>query len=411
MCLNRVIWLWALCLPACAQSVSALVEEALKNNREVLAAQKRYEAARQRPSRAASLPDPMLSLGYTSVGSPRPLAGIGTAVAANAGVMVSQELPAPGKLKLRGEIAQKEADAEFQQYLGVRLDVEARVKIEYHELHHAHVAAAIVRRNQALLRNLITVSQSRYSVGRAPQQDIFRAQAQYAILETQAARIEQDRITKEAEMNALLNRPLDTSIEVPEEMAVGQLGATLDELLAHARAEAPVIKQEQETIQRNELAVNLARRGYAPDYTVSGGYFNQAGMPAMYQFRVDLRLPAYFWRKQRAEVAEQVYTLSESRHAYEASRQTLAAQIKGQYTAAQTALKLMGLYEKSVSPQARLAFESSLASYETGAVDFLNLITNFMAVVDYDLNYHEELMRFHVARARLEELTGMELEK
>ncbi len=49
-----------------------LVDEALRNNREILAAQKRYEAARQRPSQASSLPDPMFSPGYTSNGNPLP---------------------------------------------------------------------------------------------------------------------------------------------------------------------------------------------------------------------------------------------------------------------------------------------------------------------------------------------------
>jgi hypothetical protein len=32
-----------------------------------------------------------------------------------------------------------------------------------------------------------------------------------------------------------------------------------------------------------------------------------------------------------------------------------------------------------------------------------------MNVVDNELQYHEEIMRFHIALARLEELTGMEL--
>jgi hypothetical protein len=69
----RHIWIClpvALCYPARAQSLPAPVREALQNNREILADQKRYEAVRQRPSMASSLPDPMVSLGYTSDGNP-----------------------------------------------------------------------------------------------------------------------------------------------------------------------------------------------------------------------------------------------------------------------------------------------------------------------------------------------------
>lgn len=102
-------------------SLSDLISAALKNNPEVIGAQKRYEAARQRPTQESSLPDPMVSLGYASVGKPWPGAGLGTEPVANIGVMFSQELPYPGKLKLKGEMAAKEAQAEFQQYQSVQL--------------------------------------------------------------------------------------------------------------------------------------------------------------------------------------------------------------------------------------------------------------------------------------------------
>src|SRR5207302_433808 len=120
----RYIWV-ILGLPALggAQPLASLVDEALRSNREILAAQKKYEAARQRPSQASALPDPAVSLGYTSNGGPWPGAGIGSSATSNAGLMISQEMPFPGKRQLRGEIAAKEADAEFQQYLSVRLGV------------------------------------------------------------------------------------------------------------------------------------------------------------------------------------------------------------------------------------------------------------------------------------------------
>jgi len=162
-------------------------------------------------------------------------------------------------------------------------------------------------------------------------------------------------------------------------------------------------------VQRGELAANLARKDYYPDYTLSGGYFYQGSMPPMWQFRVDFKLPAYFWRKQRAGVNEQEFAAAEARHNYEAVNVDVQARIREQYTLAETARKLVDIYEKSVVPGAKLALESSLASYQTGAIDFISVFSNFMNVVDNELMYHEEIMQFHVALARLEELTGMEM--
>ena len=68
--------------------LDGLVAEALSNNREILAAQKRYEAARQRPSQASSLPDPMFSPGYTSNGNPLPGAQLGVSPTSSIGFML-----------------------------------------------------------------------------------------------------------------------------------------------------------------------------------------------------------------------------------------------------------------------------------------------------------------------------------
>jgi len=180
-------------------------------------------------------------------------------------------------------------------------------------------------------------------------------------------------------------------------------------LLAHARGHAPMLAREQKMIERSELSANLARKEYYPDYTIAGGYFNQGSMPSMWQFRVDFKLPGYFWRKQRSMVNEQTFMASEARRNYESADVTLRAKLTEDYTVAATARKLMDLYSKAVIPQAKLALESSLASYETGSLDFLSLFMNFQTVVEYDLMYHEEMMRFHLALARLEEMTGMEI--
>jgi cobalt-zinc-cadmium efflux system outer membrane protein len=402
-----LIILAVLALPAVAQPLATLVEEALHNNRQILAAQKRYEAARQRPTQAASLPDPTVSLGYTSNGGPWPVSGIGSEPTSNAGVMFSQEMPFPGKRRLRGDIAQTEAGAEFDAYRAIRLSVVARLKQAYHELHHANVLIEFVGRYQEVLQNMLRISEARYSVGRAAQQDVFKAQTQFSIFQTQRLRYEQERLAKETEINALLNRPQGGHIEAPEEMTPGDMPASLEAMLAQARSQSPMILRDQKMIQRSELAASLARREQYPDYTVSGGYFNQGSMPPMWQFRIDVKLPAM--ARRRAGINEQVFAAGEARHNYEATNVDLESRIRTEYALAATARKLVDLYEHSVIPEAKLTLESAMSGYQTGSLDFLSLFSNFMNEVEYEAMYHEEMMRFHVSLARLEEMTGGEV--
>lgn len=399
-------------VPSSAQNplhLDELLTEALNSNPEILAAQKRYESARQRPNQESSLPDPMFSPGYASNGAPWPGAQLGTEPTSNIGFMVSQEIPGPGKRRLRSEIASKEADAEFQQYEAVRLSVVSRLKQVFHRLHHIYVALEVMDRGKDLLTRFLRISELRYSTGKAMQSDIFRAQTQQSLLQTRILRMRQDRRAAEAELNSLLNRRAGAPVGVPMRDSVLPLTATLEEIVNTALTRSPAIRREEQMIQKTELSVNLARKQLRPDYTIAAGYFNMGRMPDMFQFRVDIPLPIYSGRKQIPAIHEQTHRLSESRRNYEAARQDLQFRIREAYAQAETSFQLMTLYQDTVIPQARLTSDSSLSSYETGAADFLSVLTNLSSTIDYEERYHQEMLSYWFAVIRLEELSGSQL--
>ncbi|MGD0199559.1 MAG: TolC family protein [Bryobacteraceae bacterium] len=392
-------------------NLETLVQEALEKNPEVLAAQKRYEAMRQRPQEASSLPDPVLSASYNSSGNPLPFQGLGRQPVANAGLMVSQEFPFPGKRKLRGAIAGREADAEFQQYQMTRLSVVSRLKQAYYRLAYLHNTLEVLERERDLMRQLLRIGEVRYSVGKAAQQDVFKAQMQLSIIETRITRMEQEVRSREAEIDSLLARPPDSPLARPAAATPGPMLITLEELTRRARENAPLLHREEKIIERTELALNLAHREYYPDYTISGGYYYMGSMPAMYMARVDFKLPAYFRRKQRAGVAEQTANVSQARHDYDAASLQVSFRAKDDYLVAEASHRLMDMYSTTVIPQASLALESSLASYQSGTVDFLSVLMNFTAMLDYELSYQEEALNYSQALTRIEEMTGVDVTK
>jgi outer membrane protein TolC len=386
-----------------------LVAEALANNPEILAAQKRYEAARQRPSQVSSLPDPMFSPGYTSNGNPLPGAQLGVSPTSAIGFMVTQEVPYPGKRKLRGEIAGKDAEAEFQSYQATQLSVVSRLKQAFYRLSYDYSAIRVLERNRTLLDKLLKITEVRYSVGRAAQQDVYKTQTQISILESRLVKLRRDKTAREAELNSLLNRLPRQFSGRPAELSPREFIRNLDELFALASKQAPVLVRDQRMVERSELAVNLAHKDYFPDFAVSGGYFNQGSMSAMYQARVDITLPLYYRRKQRAALTEQTQTLAQARRSYEATNQNLHFQIQDEFLVVEASWTLLQLYSNTTVPQASLALESSLSSYEAGTVDFLSVLTNYMAVLEYELNYYEEGQNYYLALSRLEEMTGTRL--
>jgi len=239
--------------------------------------------------------------------------------------------------------------------------------------------------NRKLLNGMLRTAESRYAAGRGSQQDILRAQTQLAIYATQRVRYEQTRAARQIEINALLNRPQGGRIEVRACDGCAHFGDSPRDAAAGA-GELAAGGARKDVVQGSELAASLARKDYAPDYTLSGGYFNQGGLPPLWRRRWISNCRRYFWRKQRAEVTGREASASQARHEYAATLVEVEAEIREQYSTAEASLKLVNLYEKTVIPEARLAYESALASYQAGRGDFIAPFTSFISVVDYNTN-------------------------
>src|SRR5215471_525962 len=92
------------------ESLAGLLAEAERNNPQIHTARHELERAKQVPTQVSTLPDPQVVLQHVTVGSPRPFAGYTNSDFAYIGLGFSQDIPYPGKLRLRGEIAKKDAD-------------------------------------------------------------------------------------------------------------------------------------------------------------------------------------------------------------------------------------------------------------------------------------------------------------
>src|SRR5713226_5252547 len=143
-------------------SLADLLQEAEKNNPQIEAARQGWQVAKQVPTQVSTLPDPQFTLQHLSVGSPRPFAGYTNSDFAYIGFGVTQEIPYPGKLRLRGEIAKREADVSQQQVESVRRAVLTQVKAFYFQLAYLGKTLAILESDGELLRQVEQAADARY---------------------------------------------------------------------------------------------------------------------------------------------------------------------------------------------------------------------------------------------------------
>ncbi len=390
-------------------TLDELIQEALENNPAVQSAARRVEAFRRRVPQARALPDPKVSVGW--MGNLKPFGVMRQDPSSFRSVTATQELPFPGKLKLRGQMADREAQAAWWDYEEVRRRVVAQVKVAYYDYFYYQKAIEITRKNQNLLESLARIAEVRYQVGEGIQQDVLRAQVELSRIRQRLTLLEQQRDTARARINSLLNRAPEAPLPAPAPFEAAELGYELEALYQMARENDPGLQREDRLIEHSQVAVNLARREYYPDLRVGYMYQNRPTLREMHGFTFTINIPVFYRSKQQEGVREATQGLLAARRSRENRETMLYFEVKEQYLAVRAAEELARLYSRAIVPQSSLALDSAMAAYQVGQLDFLTVLDSYILVLDYEISYYRELTNFQIALARLEPLVGAELTK
>src|SRR5438046_342093 len=394
-----------------ASPLAGLLQEAEKNNPQIEAARQGWEAARQVPTQVSTLPDPQFQIQQFSVGSPRPFAGYTNSNFAYVGLGFSQDIPYPGKLRLRGEIAKREADVSQQQVESLRRSVLADVKAVYFRLAYLAKTLTILESDGELLKQVEQAADARYRSGMGTQQDVLQAQLQKTKLVREIAMHHLEVGKLEAQLKQFLNRPQDSPDIEPADLRETPLLQTYQELLGAAKAQSPELAAAQKMIDKQSLQVDLARKDFYPDFNVQ--YMWQRTDPtqfrAYYMLSFGVRVPIYRGRKQKPELAQAQSEELRARSELEAQSQQVASELRSQYVVVQQTAELLKIHREGLSPQAVSEFQAGLAAYQSNKQDFQAVLTAFLDVLHLDEAYWQNVAEYETAVARLEQITGLSL--
>lgn len=390
--------------------LSALLDEATRNNPDILAARRGWQAATQVPTQVSTLPDPQVTVQSFSVGSPRPFAGYSNSGFAYIGLGISQDLPYPGKLKLKGEAAQQDAAISRDKLDAVRRSVLQQVKEAYFQTAYIQQTLEVLDRNGKLLDQIEKIADARYRVGQGKQQDVLKAQLEKTKLLREVAHHHELMGTQQALLLKLLNRPPGSPEITTEPLVETPLRYTSDELLEKVRAQNPDIATQQEMVKKQSLEVEIARKDRYPDFSVQYMWQRTGpSFPSYYMLTFSAKLPIYRRRKLNPEMTQATEELNRSQREYESQVQSAYFDVRNEYIAAETASQMLKIYREGLIPQALATYQSGLASYQTGSLDFESLFSTFLDVLNFDGEYWKTLAEHEVALARIEQVTGVSL--
>lgn len=391
------------------RQLQTLIDEALKNNPELLASEARFNASKFRIPQAKSLPDPMFMFGYQNEGT-RNLYTFGNDMAPDSQWMfsLSQMFPFPGKLDLKGKMAARDAESLNASLEAARLKIAARVKELYYELFLAYKNIDIIKDRAALFSNLEDASLLRYSSGMATQLEILMAQSEKYMLLEKEEMLKQKIQSNEGMLSSILGRDVNSQIGKPEEISQTKFVETLNELISIAYENSPEIKSRGKMIASAETKTQMAKREYYPDFTLSASYFAKSkGFPDMWSLTTTVNIPIFYKTKQDQAVAEAAASLKEAISELEGLRLMVSSFIRENYSMVKAAERIMELYKNALIPKTYQDFELALVSYKTGKVDLITVMNSLKSLFDFELSYWGQFVEREKAIARIEAITGI----
>jgi cobalt-zinc-cadmium efflux system outer membrane protein len=326
---------------------------------------------------------------------------------------ISQAIPFPGKLALREQAANYEAEAATLNADEVRLELLSDVKTLWWQIFYLDRTLEIVDNNHNLLQQFVDIARTKYEVGEGLQQDVLLAQLELSKLLDQKINLVGMRRSTVAKLNALLDQAANIAMQLPATVAIRLPEIRQENLLYQQVATSrPVLESERQGINAAQTKLELAKRDILPDFNVEAAYGARANTPNgnrrsdLLSLGMSMNVPIFAAQKQAKAVDQRTSELMQERYALQDQWNKVRAQISQSHSDYQRTKQQFVLLDTGIIPQARQTVASMLAGYQVNKVDFLNLVRSQLSLFEYETQYWKAFTEAQQALAQLSAAVG-----
>lgn len=395
-------------------SLQDLIDIALQVSPELKMYEAKIRASENRIQQNTNLPDPMLSLGVMSL--PVPSLSFNKEMMTGKIIGLSQEFPFPGTLNAKENVYRKDVEIVKQEYIDKRNEIIKDLTQSYYELIYIRKEIELTEKSRQLMKQILDVVRSMYSVADASQQNVFRVELELTKMSEMIAALNSEEAEQLSAINSLLLRSPSTELETDSLPQISFAHINIDELVSKAEANRPYLRGIQIAEEKEKLNQSVAEYDFYPMFRLSAQYaFREDIQPDgmaqenMISLMLDISLPLNYGGKVSAMVEETKSMQEMFREQYSASVQMLKREF-GMAVAKLNSLKhRIELVEQGSLIQAKENFNSALASYQVGEIDFMNVIEAQNNLYAIEKNLYRLKADYLKQIAELEFLTGTKL--
>ncbi|WP_299217630.1 TolC family protein [uncultured Aquimarina sp.] len=386
-----------------AQQLASYIQEAENNNPEIQAFELRYNIAEEKVNEVNTLPNTTVSAGYF-VSEPETRTG-----AQRARFSVSQMLPWFGTITARENYASSLAETQYIDIVVAKRKLALSVSQSYYKLYAIRAKQIVLDKNIELLETYERLALTSVEVGKASAVDVLRLQIRQNELVQQKEVLEQDFLAEQVTFNNLLNRDENTEVIVAEEMSIPDEDPLI--LTENLQLNPELIKYDKlyESVEQSEL---LNQKESAPNIGFGLDYVPVAERPEM-NFNdngkdivmpmVSISIPIFNNKYKSTTKQNQLKQLQiQSQKEDRLNKlETLLADAK--YNRENTRIKFN--IQSDNLMQANDAEEILIKNYETGTIDFNDVLDVQELQLKFQINLIESIKGYYIQYALINYLT------
>ena len=380
-----------------AQQLQSYIQEAEANNPEIQAFELRYNIAEEKVNEANWIPNTEVSAGYF-VSEPETRVG-----AQRARIGIKQMLPWFGTITARENYATAMADAEYVDITIAKRKLALSVAQSYYRLYSIRAKQAVLDENIQLLETYERLALTSVEVGKASAVDVLRLQIRQNELHQQKEVLEEEFTAEQTAFNNLLNRDSMMTVIVVPEMEIPQEDPFYNNEALSLNPELLKYDKLYESVAQSELLnqrESLPMIGFGVDYLPvterSDVNFSDNGKDVLMPM-VSVSIPIFNNRyksisKQNELRQQEIETQREQRlnvlESAFAKAQSQRNQARIAYDTQDRNLK-----------QAQDAEEILVKNYETGTIDFNDVLDIQELQLKFQMNQIESVQMYYVQSA------------
>ncbi|WP_025663857.1 TolC family protein [Aquimarina megaterium] len=387
-----------------AQQLESYIQEGWLNSAKIQSFELRYAVAKEKIKEVNAIPNTQFGVGYF-VSEPETRTG-----AQRAKFSIQQKLPWFGTITARENYSTAMAEAEYVDIVIMKRKLALSISQSYYKLFAIQNKQKILEDNILLLQTYEKLALTSVEVGKASAVDVLRLQIRQNELKQHKGVLKESFLAEQIVFNALLNRDSDIDIIVPNEMNIPLEDPITNNENLQLNPELLKYDKIYESIKQSEL---LNRKEKAPQIGFGLDYIPVSErndviisdngkdiiMP-MVSFSIPIFSKRHDSRTRQNELRQQEIT------AQKEERLNRMETILGKAISNRNTARIKYNTQKENLKQAKNAEEILIKSYETGTIDFNDVLDIQELQLKFQLNQIESIQLYYIEAAIINYLTN-----